>query len=69
VIDRLYKNFTKKHKRKQEVFLKMLSQKNRELVNESNLNILTDSNPPYERAIGSTPLKGVLCHVSKAQSF
>lgn len=36
---------------------------------ESNLNILTDSNPPYEPAIGSTPLKGVLCRISKATPF
>ncbi len=34
---------------------------------ESNLNILTDSNPPYDPAIGSTPLRAVLCRVYKAQ--
>ena len=36
---------------------------------ESNINILTNSDPPYEPAIGSTPLRGVLCRISKAQGF
>jgi anaerobic selenocysteine-containing dehydrogenase len=36
---------------------------------ESNLNILTDSGPPYDPAIGSTPLRAVLCRVYKAQGF
>ncbi len=36
---------------------------------ESNLNILTNSDPPYDPAIGSTPLKGVLCRISKAQGY
>ena len=33
---------------------------------ESNLNILTDNGPPYEPAMGSTPLRAVLCRVYKA---
>jgi anaerobic selenocysteine-containing dehydrogenase len=36
---------------------------------ESNLNILTDNGPPYDPAIGSTPLRAVLCRVRKAQGF
>jgi anaerobic selenocysteine-containing dehydrogenase len=36
---------------------------------EANINILTSSAPPYEPAIGSTPLKGVLCRISKAEGF
>jgi anaerobic selenocysteine-containing dehydrogenase len=36
---------------------------------EANINILTSSAPPYEPAIGSTPLKGVLCRISKADAF
>ena len=32
---------------------------------ESNINILTASNPPYEPAIGSTNLRAVLCRVYK----
>jgi anaerobic selenocysteine-containing dehydrogenase len=32
---------------------------------ESNLNILTDNGPPYEPAMGSTPLRAVLCRVYK----
>jgi anaerobic selenocysteine-containing dehydrogenase len=36
---------------------------------ESNINILTNSDPPYEPAIGSTMLRGVLCRISKAQGF
>ncbi|HUL19986.1 MAG TPA: hypothetical protein VLZ10_00935, partial [Thermodesulfobacteriota bacterium] len=32
---------------------------------ESNLNILTDNGPPYDPAIGSTPLRAVLCRVHK----
>ena len=35
----------------------------------SNLNILTDNGPPYDPAIGSTPLRAVLCRVRKAQGF
>src|SRR4030043_1115336 len=34
---------------------------------ESNLNILTDNGPPYDPAIGSVPLRAVLCRVDKAQ--
>jgi anaerobic selenocysteine-containing dehydrogenase len=36
---------------------------------ESNLNILTDNGPPYDPAVGSTPLRAVLCRVHKAQGF
>jgi len=36
---------------------------------ESNLNILTDNGPPYDPAIGSVPLRAVLCRVHKAQGF
>ena len=36
---------------------------------ESNVNILTSSAPPYEPAIGSTPLRGVLCRISRAEGF
>jgi anaerobic selenocysteine-containing dehydrogenase len=36
---------------------------------ESNLNILTDNGPPYDPAIGSVPLRAVLCRVRKAQGF
>jgi anaerobic selenocysteine-containing dehydrogenase len=36
---------------------------------ESNLNILTDNGPPYDPAIGSTPLRAVLCRVYKASGF
>ena len=36
---------------------------------EANINVLTSSAPPYEPAIGSTPLKGVLCRISKAEPF
>jgi len=32
---------------------------------ESNINILTDNNPPYDPAIGSTPLRAIPCRVSK----
>ncbi len=32
---------------------------------ESNLNILTDNNPPYEPAIGSTLLRGIPCRINK----
>jgi len=32
---------------------------------ESNLNILTDNNPPYEPAIGSTNLRAIPCRVFK----
>jgi len=32
---------------------------------ESNINILTDNNPPYEPSIGSTNLRAVPCRVSK----
>lgn len=34
---------------------------------ESNINVLTRSEPPYEPAIGSTNLRGMLCQVSKAE--
>ena len=33
---------------------------------ESNLNILTDNNPPYARELGSVTLRGILCRVYKA---
>jgi len=36
---------------------------------ESNLNILTENGPPYDPAIGSTPLRAVLCRVYKAKGF
>ncbi len=36
---------------------------------ESNLNNLTDNGPPYDPAMGSTPLRAVLCRVRKAQGF
>jgi len=36
---------------------------------ESNLNILTDNDPPYDPAIGSTPLRAALCRVYKAKGF
>jgi anaerobic selenocysteine-containing dehydrogenase len=36
---------------------------------ESNLNILTNNDPPYEPAIGSTSLRGVPCRISKSQGF
>jgi anaerobic selenocysteine-containing dehydrogenase len=36
---------------------------------ESNINVLTDSNPPYDAVIGSTPLRAVLCRISKSQGF
>ena len=32
---------------------------------ESNINILTDENPPYNRELGSTNLRGILCKVYK----
>ena len=32
---------------------------------ESNLNILTENNPPYEPAIGSTNLRAIPCRVYK----
>ena len=33
---------------------------------ESNMNILTDNNPPYSRELGSVTLRGILCKVYKA---
>ncbi len=36
---------------------------------ESNLNILTENGPPYDPAIGSTPLRAVLCRAYKSQGF
>ena len=33
---------------------------------ESNLNIITDNNPPYARELGSVTLKGIRCKVYKA---
>ncbi len=36
---------------------------------ESNLNILTNNDPPYEPAIGSTPLRAVPCRIYKAKEF
>jgi thiosulfate reductase/polysulfide reductase chain A len=32
---------------------------------ESNINILTDNDPPYDPAIGSTNLRAIPCRVSK----
>jgi anaerobic selenocysteine-containing dehydrogenase len=32
---------------------------------ESNLNILTDNKPPFNREFGSTHLRGILCKISK----
>jgi anaerobic selenocysteine-containing dehydrogenase len=36
---------------------------------ESNLNILTNNDPPYDPAMGSTSLRGVPCRISKSQGF
>ena len=36
---------------------------------ESNLNILTNNDPPYDPAIGSTSLRAVPCRISKSQGF
>jgi anaerobic selenocysteine-containing dehydrogenase len=36
---------------------------------ESNLNVLTDNNPPYEPAIGSTSLRAIPCRISKSAPF
>ncbi|MGA2468092.1 MAG: molybdopterin-dependent oxidoreductase [Thermodesulfobacteriota bacterium] len=36
---------------------------------ESNLNILTNNDPPYEPAIGSTSLRGVPCRIYKSEAF
>jgi anaerobic selenocysteine-containing dehydrogenase len=36
---------------------------------ESNLNILTNNDPPYEPAIGSTSLRGVPCRIYKSKGF
>ncbi|NWF93782.1 MAG: molybdopterin-dependent oxidoreductase [Syntrophaceae bacterium] len=36
---------------------------------ESNLNILTSNDPPYEPAIGSPLLRAVPCRISKSQGF
>ena len=36
---------------------------------ESNLNILTDNDPPYDPAIGSTSLRAVPCRVYKSRGF
>lgn len=36
---------------------------------ESNLNILTNSDPPYDPTIGSTPLRAVPCRVHKSKRF
>jgi len=33
---------------------------------ESNINILTNNDPPYNREVGSTNLRGILCRVYKA---
>ncbi|MCX6012182.1 MAG: molybdopterin oxidoreductase, partial [Chloroflexi bacterium] len=33
---------------------------------ESNINMLTDIQPPYNREMGSTNLRGILCRVTKA---
>jgi anaerobic selenocysteine-containing dehydrogenase len=34
--------------------------------NESNINLLTENAPPYDPAVGSVNLRGILCRVSKA---
>jgi anaerobic selenocysteine-containing dehydrogenase len=36
---------------------------------ESNLNILTNNDPPYEPGVGSTSLRAVPCRISKSQGF
>ena len=36
---------------------------------ESNLNILTNNDPPYDPAMGSTSLRAVPCRISKSQGF
>ena len=36
---------------------------------ESNLNILTDNEPPYEPTMGTTSLRAVLCRIYKANGF
>ena len=36
---------------------------------ESNLNILTDNNPPYDPTIGSTALRAVPCRIYKSEEF
>ncbi len=36
---------------------------------ESNLNILTNNNPPYDPAIGSTSLRAVPCRIYKSEGF
>ncbi len=36
---------------------------------ESNLNILTSSDPPYDPAIGSTHLRAVPCRVYKSEAI
>jgi anaerobic selenocysteine-containing dehydrogenase len=36
---------------------------------ESNLNILTSNDPPYEPAIGSTALRAVPCRIYKSEGF
>ena len=33
---------------------------------EANINILTDGDPPYNREMGSTNLRGIVCKVYKA---
>jgi len=34
---------------------------------ESNINLLTSEEPPYDPGIGSTPARSLLCKVYKAQ--
>jgi anaerobic selenocysteine-containing dehydrogenase len=36
---------------------------------ESNLNVLTSNDPPYDPAIGSTSLRAVPCRINKSQGF
>jgi anaerobic selenocysteine-containing dehydrogenase len=36
---------------------------------ESNINILTSNDPPYEPAIGSTSMRAVPCRISKSKGF
>ncbi len=35
---------------------------------ESNINILTDDKPPYNREMGSANMRGIFCKVSKEES-
>ena len=35
---------------------------------ESNINILTDDKPPFNREMGSTNMRGIFCKISKVES-